>query len=301
MNHQEKKHNQISLAAGSVILLTAIGAWLRHGNTAVDTSSFVLSDRAIPKAFDGFTIAQISDLHSTQFGKDQEKLTKRLTEAKPDIIVVTGDLLDSRRSCDVKIAVDTLRQMIKIAPVYYVTGNHESRIPDLYQGLERQMKDMGVCVLRSESAFLKRKNDKIQIIGMDDPAFYAKKHRQPPKSNMEMLKKLKCLVHKDAYTVLLSHRPDLFDRYCKTGANLIFCGHAHGGQFRIPGIGGVYAPNQGLLPKYTEGCFVRNGAVMFVSRGLGNSLFPFRLNNPPEVVVVTLKRPSKITVYQENK
>lgn len=288
MNRQEKKHTQISLAVGSAVFLAAAGAWVHHENTAVATSSFVLSDPAIPKAFHGFTIAQISDLHGTQFGKGQKKLLRKLEVAKPDMIAVTGDLLDSRRSRDVKIAVNTLEQAMKTAPVYYVTGNHEARISSLYQRLERQMKAMGVRVLRSESAFLERKGQKMQIIGMDDPAFYAKKGPLG-KGAGAMLRELNRLVNKDMYTVLLSHRPDLFKGYCQAGANLIFCGHAHGGQFRVPGIGGLYAPNQGLLPRYTEGCFTRNGAVMFVSRGLGNSLFPFRLNNPPELVTVTLK------------
>lgn len=300
MNHQGKKRRQILLSTGSAVFLAVVGAWVRHGNTAVGTSSFVLSDRAIPKAFDGFTIVQISDLHSARFGKGQKKLIKRLAGAKPDMITVTGDLLDSRRSRDIKIAVDTLEQAMKIAPVYYVTGNHEARIPSPYQKLERQMKAMGVRVLRSESAFLERKNQKMQVIGMDDPAFYAKKNDRD-KGGPAMLRELKSLVNKDAYTVLLSHRPDLFNGYCQAGANLIFCGHAHGGQFRVPGIGGLYAPNQGILPKYTEGRFVQNGSVMFVSRGLGNSLFPFRLNNPPELVTVTLKHSSKITPRKENK
>ena len=287
---------------GSAAGLTAAGAWLHHENTAVGTTKFFLSDKNLPKAFQGFTIAQISDLHNTRLGKGQRILMKQLEDSKPDLIVITGDFLESRRTQNLKIAVDTLRQIIKLAPVYYVIGNHEARIPDAYQQLENHMKAIGVGVLHSQSIFLEQNGQKIQIIGMDDPAFYPSFHpsdirlgknsggHKHQKENA-MLCELKRLTKQNSYTILLSHRPDLFDGYCKAGVNLAFCGHAHGGQFRVPGFGGVYAPNQGIHPAYTEGCFIRNKTAMIVSRGLGNSLFPFRVNNPPELVVATLTHP----------
>jgi predicted MPP superfamily phosphohydrolase len=92
----------------------------------------------------------------------------------------------------------------------------------------------------------------------------------------------------ETYTVLLSHRPELFDCYVAKGADLVFSGHAHGGQFRLPFLGGVFAPDQGLFPTYDAGLYQQKGTSMIVSRGLGNSLFPFRVNNRPEIVVVTL-------------
>lgn len=297
MKHQkEKSQKQLLFVLGSAACLTIAGAWLHRENTALGTSKITLSDKNIPEAFHGFTIAQISDLHNTRFGKNQRTLMEHLANCKPDLIVVTGDLWDSRRTQSVKIAVDALRRAARLAPVYYVTGNHESRIPRAYQRLERRMQTIGVHVLHSQSVWLERQGQRLQIIGMDDPAFYFSfpadgNQAEDGRAAQEnaMLRELNRLVQQDAYTILLSHRPDLFDGYCKAGVNLAFCGHAHGGQFRVPGFGGVYAPNQGIHPSYTEGCFTRSGTAMVVSRGLGNSLFPFRINNPPELVAVTLE------------
>ncbi|MDO5111179.1 MAG: metallophosphoesterase [Clostridia bacterium] len=267
-------------------LLALAGVWLYRGNTAIGTTRFFIEDARIPDAFDGFAIAQLSDLHNTRFGKQQQRLIAKLKDAAPDIIVVTGDLIDSRHT-DVDAAMQAMRQAAAIAPVYYVTGNHEARLyHGAYKTLEAQMEEAGVHVLHDAPARLYRGGETIQLIGLDDPAFRAVEN--PYEDMQDELRVLRQLDAQDAYTVLLSHRPELFKTYCEAGVELAFCGHAHGGQWRIPFSGGVFAPNQGFFPRYAAGSFTSGSTTMIVSRGLGRSIVPLRINNPPELVIATL-------------
>ena len=170
------------------------------------------------------------------------------------------------------------RQAVKIAPTYYVPGNHEHRMD--YETLFEELQEIGVTVLRNRSVSLGKSGDTICLAGIEDPIFY-------PDETVE--DKLRPLVQADTYTVALSHRPNLFDSYVSCGADLVLSGHVHGGQFRLPFVGGLYAPNQGLFPKYDAGLFTEGKTNMIISRGLGNSAFPFRLFNRPEIVAVTLR------------
>ena len=102
--------------------------------------------------------------------------------------------------------------------------------------------------------------------------------------------KLNTLMEQEtAYAILLSHRPELFETYAACGVDLVLSGHAHGGQFRLPFIGGLIAPNQGLFPKYDAGLFTDGNTNMIVSRGIGNSIIPIRFNNRPEIVLLELR------------
>jgi len=175
---------------------------------------------------------------------------------------------------------------VDIAPVYYVTGNHEARISE-YGKLKTALEITGVTVLENERTVLEKDGDTITLLGIDDPSFTA--DYLTGDSAAVVKNTLDDLVTEGVgYTVLLSHRPELFDVYAESGVNLVFSGHAHGGQIRLPFIGGLAAPNQGLFPKYDAGLFTEGDTNMVVSRGLGNSLFPFRVNNRPEIVVVQL-------------
>ena len=265
----------------------AMALWLWWGNVSPMTSEFaVVSDR-LPAEFEGFRIAQVSDLHNTQFGKENKKLLTMLRDAKPDIIVLTGDLIDCRKM-DLSAALSFAQQAVQIAPCYYVTGNHESRIeelPLLLDGLQRA----GVKILRNESVRLERNGASIVMLGLDDPAF--RSDYMTGDSGPVLTAALQELVKPEMnYTILLSHRPEWFDLYMDFGMDLVFSGHAHGGQFRLPFVGGVIAPNQWFFPKYDAGLFEDGNTSMVVSRGLGRSIIPFRINNRPELVVVELHR-----------
>lgn len=281
-----KKTRRAVLVVSATLLVGLIG-WIYIGNTSIGTTHYTVTAPALTEEFDPFIIAQVSDLHNDNFGENQKNLISAIEESSPDMIVVTGDLIDSRKP-NVEIAMDFIRQATELAPVYYTTGNHESRIPEEYGLLESQMIAAGVHVLRDQQATVKAGNGQLQIIGLEDPDFNWYLAGEDAGSAIQ--EKLSGLMEENLYTILLSHRPELFQAYSAAGADLVFTGHAHGGQFRIPFVGGVAAPDQGFFPEYSEGIHQHNSTTMVVSRGLGNSIFPFRLNNPPELVVVTLKK-----------
>ncbi len=275
---------KVLIAAGLGAVLTG---WLWWGNVSPMTSEVTVTSEDLPAGFEGFRIAQVSDLHNTQFGKNNEKLLAMLRLANPDIIVMTGDLIDCR-NLEIPVALAFVQEAAQIAPCYYVTGNHEARIGELPQLLDGLM-NAGVTVLRNEKLELIRQGDVITLMGVDDPAFvvdYITGDCRPV-----MTEALTGLMNgEEKFTVLLSHRPEWFSLYKEFGVNLTFSGHAHGGQFRLPFIGGFIAPNQGFFPEYDAGVFTENGCSMVVSRGLGPSIIPLRIGNRPELVIAELHR-----------
>lgn len=274
-----KKWKRWLILAG--ILLCAAGYCVWQ-NTALERTDYTVTGGKLPEAFDGFCIVQISDLHNTVFGSHNERLLAMIREAEPDIIAVTGDMIDSRRT-DVAAALEFARAAMEIAPCYYVTGNHEMR-DEAYEELEAGLIEAGVTVLRGKSVTLEREGAKLRIAGVDDPTARTKDSDAFPAVMTGMLVSLT----DESYTVLLSHRPELFDIYQTFGMDLVLAGHTHGGQIRLPFIGGLYGSDT-FFPEYDAGLFAREGTAMIVSRGLGNSLFPLRINNRPEVVVITLR------------
>ena len=269
-----------------VFVLVVLIVWTLWGNTALEVNEYeVVSDR-IPQDFEGFRIAQVSDLHNAEFGEGNEKLIQLLSQTDPDVIVITGDLIDSRHT-DIEIALDFARQAIKLAPVYYVSGNHEARVRE-YEDLKIGLAEAGVVILENQKVQITREGESITLMGIADPSFQEDylfgDSESVARQAIEDLQN-----ESDGYTILLSHRPELFDLYVDTGMDLVFSGHAHGGQFRLPFIGGLVAPNQGFFPKFDEGRFIEANTTMIVSRGVGNSIIPIRFNNRPEIVLVTLR------------
>lgn len=268
------------------VLITVFFLWVLWGNTALRLNSYSVQSDRLPKSFNGYRIAHVSDFHNAEIGKGNERFLAVLEKAEPDIIAITGDIVDWR-NIDTKITSDFVSKALKIAPCYYVTGNNESYIASKYD-VKKMLKDLGVIVLEDETAWLKVGEDKILLAGVDDPCF--SDAYSSADSAAVMQDKLEKLTGSDSYTVLLSHRPELFDVYCEYELDLVLSGHAHGGQFRIPFIGGVYAPDQGLFPKYDAGLYTQDNTNMIVSRGIGNSKIPLRVNNRPEVILVELKK-----------
>lgn len=265
------------------IFIFPVALLLFWWNKSIVISNFNISEAAVPNEFIGFRILQVSDLHNEEFGTDNKKLIYKIKNNNPDIIVITGDTVDSRRT-DFDISLDFIKQVIQIAPTYYVIGNHETRVYDEYLVFEKKMIDLGVHVLRNQSELITKNNQSLQIIGMDDPDIY----NSTIDTNDYMYEILNQLNDPEKYTILLSHRPELFDLYSDANIDLVFSGHVHGGQVQIPFVGGLVGPHQGLLPKYDAGLYTDENTNMILSRGLGNSLFPFRINNRPEITVTTL-------------
>lgn len=281
---KKKLKTNIVLVGLSTVLIAAV-IWIAWGNNALELNSYSIASNSLPKEFDGFRIAQVSDLHNAEMGKDNEKLVSMLAEADPDIIVITGDVIDSRNT-KVDVALAFAEQAVKIAPCYYVTGNHEARV-DEYSDLKDGLTELGVIVLEDAKTEIVCSGGSIVLVGVTDPSFETDYLFGDDETVMQS--KLKELINeKDGYVVLLSHRPELFDTYVGNKVDLVFSGHAHGGQFRIPFFGGVVAPNQGVFPKYDAGIFTEGNTNMVVSRGVGNSIIPFRVNNRPEVIIIEL-------------
>ena len=281
-----KKWNKKHWLCVIAICLVVISVWILLGNTKLEITEYFVASARIPVPFDGFEIAQISDLHNAEFGDENKDLLVLLSQIKPDVIVLTGDLIDSRQT-DIESALDFARQAVKLAPVYYVSGNHEARVRE-YEDLKMGLAEAGVVILENQKARITREGENITLMGIDDPSFQEDylfgDSESVARQAIEDLQN-----ESDEYTILLSHRPELFDLYVETEMDLVFSGHAHGGQFCLPFVGGLVAPNQGFFPKYDAGQFTEENTTMIVSRGVGNSIIPIRFNNRPEIVLVTLR------------
>lgn len=267
-------------------LLLAGNAW---ANARVWNARVEIRDEKIPAAFDGFVLCQVSDVHNEARGEGNAALLRALREAAPDLICITGDFLDSRRT-DLDFALELAGQLAEIAPAVYVTGNHEARRMDL-SALEAGLAARGVRVLRDDWMPLARGGEEIALLGLDDPGFAAGEDWTLAEGLDQTQARLSALLAQagDRFSLVLSHRPELLPAYADAGADLVLSGHAHGGQVRLPGIGGLFAPGQGILPRLTSGVYARGETRLVVSRGLGNSAFPLRVFNPPEIVTVTLR------------
>ena len=268
-------------AAAAFIVL--ISAYLFWGNNSLSVGEYTVSPRNLPQSFDGFRVVQISDLHNKSFGG---RLVKKIRGLAPDIIVITGDIIDSYHT-DPDIALDFAEKAAEIAPVYYVTGNHESRL-EIYPEFRKSLETVGVTVLDCKGVTLEKDGEEIFLAGMEELTFFG--GTVLDEKTAEFTERLSALAAEkgERTGILLSHRPEIFDAYVQSGFDVVFTGHAHGGQIRLPFVGGILTPNQGLFPEYDAGVFERDGTSMIISRGLGNSLFPFRIGNRPEVVVCDL-------------
>ena len=234
-----KKKKVIFLAIAAAVLVSLV-IWIAWGNAALELNTYTVSSAKLPQSFDGYRIAHVSDLHNAEMGKDNEKLLTILRDADPDMIAITGDLIDSRNT-DIEVALQFVREAVKIAPCYYVTGNHEARVNE-YGELKAGMEAAGVTVLEDVKTKISMEGETITLIGVNDPSYQT--DYLFGDSEMVMNTKLEDLhTGNDGFTLLLSHRPELFDTYVDQDVDLVLSGHAHGGQFRLPFIGGLVAPN----------------------------------------------------------
>ena len=279
------KKNIIVFTVAAVLILLII--WIAYGNTDLEINKFNIKSENIPAEFDNFRIVQVSDLHNSEFGENNEKLITMLKKADADIIAITGDMIDSRNT-NVDVALTFVKEAVKIAPTYYVNGNHESRVPEEYEKLQKGLVEAGVTILENSSADITIGDETITLIGINDPTFRMELVDDTMEQNIAH--QLASVILDNAnYKVLLAHRPEYFDVYAGK-VDLILSGHAHGGQFIIPFVGGFVAPGQGLFPEYYSGSYIKENTEMIVSRGIGNSIIPFRVNNKPELIVAELTK-----------
>ncbi|MCJ8008479.1 metallophosphoesterase [Lederbergia wuyishanensis] len=267
-----------------ILFIAFIWAFLYINNSWLQTSKYEVVSERIPKAFDGVKIVQISDLHDATFGEKQSRLVENVKNLDPDFVFLTGDFIDSNRY-DLQNSLNFVKQITPFTDVFYVTGNHEVAVNKIDE-ITQALKELGVHVLMDESAEIEKAGESLLIAGVQDPLIKA---IYPPEEVVAEEIDHAIDKQKDSFKLLLSHRPEVFDVYAEKEIDIVFTGHAHGGQVRIPGVGGLIAPGQGWFPKYTAGMHEQGTTKMVVSRGLGNSIIPYRILNRPEIVMVTLK------------
>ena len=269
-----------------IIALLSLAIFFIWQNNHILINKINYKNGKILKAFNGFKILQISDLHNKNF---DGILSKKIKLVNPDIIVITGDIIDRHRT-NVDIAIKFIEEIKDICPIYYISGNHENSSPH-FNELKDRLKNNGVEILDNSLERIRRNDEYIVLFGVADVTrnkwnkeYMLYKRNDYYRLIIDELKK-DC---KEEFSILLSHRPELIGVYAEKNIDLAFTGHAHGGQVRLPLIGGLYSPGQGVFPKYTSGIHEIKNTSLVVSRGLGNSGFPFRIFNRPEIVLVKL-------------
>lgn len=267
-----------------ILVLLLVGGWLLWDNRRLDVTTYDVGIDQLPPDADGPRIAQLSDLHAADFGTFHRRVLAGVEAANPDLIALTGDLIDYRTT-QLSGVLGLVEELAEIAPVYFVLGNHEADSP-LRDELLAELEDRGVVVLRDEAMSVRIAGTELTLVGLDDPRVRAA-DSLPSRDPAQLLRGL--APPPERTTILLAHRPELFESYTDQGIDLVLSGHAHGGQVRIPGVGGLFAPHQGWLPELTEGVHRRGDAFMVISRGLGNSIAGVRVNDPRELVIVDLR------------
>lgn len=268
-----------------VFLITAALIWLFiwGSNNWIQTTEYTISSEKLPEAFDGKKIVQVSDLHNAMFGNNQKSLIEKVEKAEPDAIFITGDLIDSERY-DLDTALILVDALVEMSDVYFVTGNHEVAVNKL-ENIKAALVERGVIYLENEAVEWEVDGEVLQIAGIHDPLMDMYYRDEEYTRDAIATASLT-----DDFTLLLAHRPEQIAVYADNEIDVVFSGHAHGGQVRIPGLGGLFAPGQGWFPRMTEGIFENRETQLVLSRGLGNSGFPLRILNLPEIVSVTLEK-----------
>ncbi len=274
----KKRKGCLRFFAWLVILALAAG-FFWWGNNSIKTEEVAINVSSLPDALKDFRIVQISDLHGKTFGKDKKGLKQAVLEAEPDIIAITGDLVDA--SCTLDGVEEEIAELVSIAPVYYVMGNHEWAC-----GYQDELVDiMGRCgavVMHNTYCEIEKDGASFILGGLYDPNGPAD---APPASDlMQRIRE----EHPDKPVVLLAHRNDP-ELYEGLGADLVLCGHGHGGAVRLPFVGGVIGADRSLFPEYDAGSFPLENGTMYVSRGLGGNDYEIRLFNRPHLPVLVLK------------
>lgn len=276
---RKRRHGKLYLL---LMALAAAGAAIWVGSSVLSVEKFAFTGARLPAGWDGGRLVVLSDLHGKRFGRQHSRLLEAVRKAGPDVICLCGDMMDEWSGTEYLRPL--LEGLAEIAPVYYVTGNHEwasGRMPEMRQLLE----ETGVTYLSNTFVPLERNGDTITLAGIDDPNGYADQ-KTPEELAAEVY-----AACGDPFWILLAHRNNRFARqYSLLGADLVCSGHAHGGIVRLPGTDGLFSHDLDLFPSYTAGLYEENGSVLFVTRGLGNSGPSFRVFNRPEIAVLTLRR-----------
>ena len=282
MKTKGKKHRGRGCLTALIILalIAAAAAFLiKDSRDDLEISRYEVASQKLPESFDGFKIVQLSDLHGAEFGEDGMELVEKVKELEPDIIALTGDFVTDEG--DLAAVEKLAARLVKLCPVYFVSGNHEFG-SGLAVKVRTILERAGVKYLSNEYLTISRGEDGILLGGVEDPLAYA-----DMLSPDELAQKMNDAAP-DAFKILLGHRNYWMTEYPELPVDLIFCGHAHGGLIRIPGVGGLIGTDRRLFPDFDAGDYNNGRYTLIVSRGLGNSVPIPRVFNRPEIVCVEL-------------
>lgn len=270
----------LKLAVGGVCAYAAVKAF----DTRPEVSRYTVSSKKIPSEFDNFKIAHISDYHNAS----PDGVAELIAENKPDITVMTGDMTSDSAGEEYTPAIEFMSQLVKIAPCFAVSGNHDTWRAD-YKSYVKSCRKIGVCFLENEDYKLYKNSEYILLSGMSDVFTKVNTARKIKES-------LSHFSASDKYRIFLFHRANMLDIVKDFGFDLILSGHLHGGQMRLPYIGGICAPLSGMaggekiiFPKYSGGLYKFESSTAIVNRGIGNPIPLPRIFNRPEIGIITLK------------
>ena len=285
MAHQkQKKRSWGRRLLALLVAAAALGGFFWWEQNAIAPEEITVESARLPQAFAGLRVALVSDVHSKEFGGDNGDLLEAVKAQHPDLIAITGDLVD-RFSPDLEKAEDLARGLAAIAPTYYVTGNHEWALGTLaVKDLKEKLTAAGVTVLSNQYLVLERDGARLVLAGIDDPNGYADQKTLP-----ELMEEIR-QAEGDAFVLLLAHRNTDYDLYAQCGVDVTLCGHGHGGVIRLPFTDGLLSTDRTFFPSYTAGLYALEYGQLVVSRGLGNSGPSFRLFNRPHLPVVVLEQ-----------
>ena len=270
--------------------------YIKYNVNTLEVTKYVVENKKVPKEFDGYNIVQISDLHSKLFGENNKKLIQKIKSLNPDIVVVTGDLIDGENN-NYNVALDFMKEISKLYRVYYIIGNHEQKslikkYKDEYKDYFNKLHQIDFVNLDNNKVEIVNGDSNINLYGLTVPYScykYLFDNQETTSIDIDFLEEKLGKVDREQFNILLAHTPFYFDEYEKWGADLTLCGHVHGGIVRLPLVGGLLSPDRKFFPKYDLGEYIKNKSTMIVSKGLGGSKVLIRVNCKPEIVNIKLK------------
>lgn len=270
--------------------------YIKYNVNTLEVTKYVVENKKVPKEFDGYNIVQISDLHSKLFGENNKKLIQKIKSLNPDIVVVTGDLIDGENN-NYNVALDFMKEISKLYRVYYIIGNHEQKslikkYKDEYKEYFNKLHQIDFVNLDNNKVEIVKGDSNINLYGLTVPYScykYLFDNQETTSIDIDFLEEKLGKVDREQFNILLAHTPFYFDEYEKWGADLTLCGHVHGGIVRLPLVGGLLSPDRKFFPKYDLGEYIKNKSTMIVSKGLGGSKVLIRVNCKPEIVNIKLK------------
>ena len=285
------------LLGSTIVLGTAL--FLNREINSLETTRYEIKSKKIPKEFNDFKIVQVSDLHNKSFGKNNEKLLKRIHDESPDIVVITGDLVEGDKN-NFNVSLSFLDELTKSYKVYHIIGNHEQKslikkYKKEYEIYFNELSKKPIINLENEKVIVSKGNSSINIFGLIIPLekypYFFKNFKDRKKGlDKGFVKNSLGKINSDEYNMMLVHTPFFFEDYSNYGVDLVLSGHVHGGIIRLPVLGGVLSPNREFFPKYDFGSYKKDDTTMILSKGLGGSKVLIRFNCRPEIVSITLKK-----------